>query len=611
MSQGEVGAELRALAEWRQAVLERVLWLCLALMSVAIVLSFYRPYIFERRVFAVALLPGWLLVTTATLWPRAPVWLRQFALVLGLLTVSVGSVAKLGFQAVNGFCAHLMLVVMVALLAGRRAAWVVWAIGLLSWTVIALFASQDMPSAHSSLFDPNVAANWRRVILIYAAVSAITVVVVSYLVERMESALRRSEALYTALTKESSERIASLEEQRVLEQQLRQSQKLESLGTLAGGVAHDFNNLLSIIVNYAELAALRSQSVEVREALDHVLRASERAASLTRRLLAFGRRQVAERKVLDVNARVEESLQLLRRLLPASIELERELATSRPSVWAAEIEIDQIIMNLCVNARDAMPAGGKLTVRVRAVSAPGPDGEHRDFVCVEIEDTGMGMDEATRARVFEPFFTTKPPGQGTGLGLSTVHGVVHQAGGFVEVDSRPGHGTRVRVLLPRHAGSVPPRELPASARRRGHETLLVVDDDPVVRQVLARRLQDRGYRVITCQDGEEALRVFRDHSKEIALVLSDAVMPKLGGRALHRAICEEYGEIPFVICSGYAAQTIEPEFFSHPSRAFLAKPFNEESLHRCIGQLLDAAGSASEEGTAGTFTVPLVKPSPR
>jgi signal transduction histidine kinase/ActR/RegA family two-component response regulator len=594
MVEREQGPELRAIADWRARLLERVLLLCVGLLSIAMLLTFREPFIFERKLFAVAILPSWLLVCGAALSPRGWLRFRQVALVLGLLTVAVGSVAKLGFQAANGFCIHLMLVVMVALFMGKRAGWVVWMLGLLSWTTIAAFSVRGGAAPSTSLFDASLVSNWLRVISVYALISGITMIVVSYLAERMEAALTRSEALYGALTQESQQRIAALEEQRGLEQQLRQSQKLEALGTLAGGVAHDFNNLLTVIINQADLASAQLGSEPAQDALAQILLAGERAASLTGQLLAFGRRQVAQRSLVDVHARAEDSLRMLRRLLPSSIELKYEAEAHGPSVWAGEVELDQIVMNLCVNARDAMPSGGELTVRTSHQLRPPPgQTEPQKLVCISVQDTGTGMDEATRQRIFEPFFTTKMKGQGTGLGLSTVHGLVQQAGGFVEVDSTPGHGTTIRIYLPQYEGATPPRASASQVKpRRGSETILVADDDADVLEILTRMLSTNGYRVLACRDGEQALREYRQRSREIDLVISDAVMPKLGGRELHRAISEEFGEVPFLVCSGYAAQTLEPEFFDHPLRSFLAKPFNDQALQSHVRALLDVAQGA-------------------
>jgi signal transduction histidine kinase/CheY-like chemotaxis protein len=601
MRESEPKREHAAVRELRKSILERLLLLCMLLLSSVMLLSFRKPFLFERKIFAIAILPGWLLVAIAALWPRAPQAFRRLTLILGVLTISFGSVAKLGFQATNSFCAHLMLLVMVSLMMGKRAAWTVWAIGMIGWIAIGTAWSLSGTAGGETLYDPSMGSNWARVIGIYGLLSVTTLLVVSYVVERLEGALERSAALYDALTAESTRRLAALEEQRALEERLRQSHKLEALGTLAGGVAHDFNNLLVVIINHAELAALRADSESVRKSLTQIQAAGERAAGLTRKLLAFGRRQVAQRATIDLHARIEDSLGLLQRLLPTSIELSYELGADPPNVWAAEIELDQIIMNLCVNARDAMPEGGKLAIRTRRSerTAPG-QAASASFVCIEIEDSGTGMDDATRARMFEPFFTTKSPGHGTGLGLSTVHGLVQQAGGFIEVDSAPGRGTRVNVYLPVHEGEATSKS--AAARwsgRRGNETLLVVDDDPEVLAVLKSRLEDNGYRVIACRDGEEALREYRRSASDIALVISDAVMPKLGGRELHRAISAEFGEIPFLICSGYAAQTLEPEFFDHPLRAFLPKPFDDRALQESVRALLDEAKNARKEGHPG------------
>jgi signal transduction histidine kinase/ActR/RegA family two-component response regulator len=598
------GSELDAIASWRKSMLERVLIVCFVMLSCGLLLAFQKTPIFERRIFAIALVPGWSLVFAA-LWPRASLRFRQVALTAGMLTVAIGSVAKLGLSAVNGFCAHMMLVVMVALFMGRFAGWVVWGVGVVSFLLIAMFVPGAAPAGTAVFFDPTLLPNWLRVIGIYAALSASTLAVVTYLSGRMENALRRSEALYAALTEESTKRIAALEEQRALEEQLRQSQKMEALGTLAGGVAHDFNNLLVVIINHAELAALETPSASVRESLLQIQTAGERAASLTQRLLTFGRRQVGERAVLDLNLRVEEALRLLRRLLPTSIELRCELDAEAPRVRAADVELDQIIMNLCVNARDAMPNGGELRIRTFNVRRRLPASETLlDLVCLEVEDSGTGMDAVTQQRIFEPFFTTKKKGQGTGLGLSTVHALVQESGGFVEVESHVGEGTSMRIFLPAYAGE----ELASNAPQRwtirpGDETILIADDDPQVREIMARRLRDNGYRVIVCNDGEDALAEYRRQPEGIGLVISDAVMPRLGGRELHRLLSEEYGEIPFLICSGYAAQTLESSFFDHPLRAFLQKPFDDQTLQSRVRALLDA-GKAQKGESAQTLVVP-------
>jgi signal transduction histidine kinase/ActR/RegA family two-component response regulator len=609
MTQGSAQSELDAIAAWRKSMLERVLLTCFVLLSIGLLLAFRKPYLLERRIFAVALVPGWLLVAAA-LWPKSSLLFRQVALTGGMLTVAVGSVAKLGLQAVNGFCLHLMLVVMVALFMGRFAAWLVWAIGIASWLAIALLAPGSAVPGGDALFDPLILPNWLRVIAIYAALSASTLAVVTYLAGRMEKALRRSEALYAALTEESTRRISALEEQRALEEQLRQSQKMEALGTLAGGVAHDFNNLLVVIINHAELAALDAGSESVRDSLAQIQTAGERAASLTQRLLTFGRRQVGERAVLDLNQRVEEALRLLRRLLPTTIELSCQLDADAPRVRAAEVELDQIVMNLCVNARDAMPQGGQLRIRTenRKRRLPGAE-EASDFVSLEIEDSGIGMDEATQERIFEPFFTTKKKGQGTGLGLSTVHALVQGSGGLIELTSRLGKGTTVRIFLPAYTGEVPIKHAQLRlAVGAGSETLLIADDDPQVREVLARRLRDNGYRVLVCQDGEEALREYRRQPEDIGLVISDAVMPKLGGRELHRVLSSEFGEIPFLICSGYAAQTIEPTFFDHPLRSFLQKPFDDHTLQTRVRALLDAGKAEKGEASVPFALQTTIKP---
>ncbi len=329
---------------------------------------------------------------------------------------------------------------------------------------------------------------------------------------------------------------------REMEEQLRQAQKMEAVGMLAGGVAHDFNNLLTIINGYSQLMLNNlPKSDSNRHAAEQIMKAGDRAAGLTNQLLAFSRRQVMQPKVLDLNQLVSGLSAMLRRLIGEDVDLRLILRDDVGRVNADPGQIEQVLMNLVVNGRDAMPQGGALTVEtanmtldehyaVRHVAVkPGP------YVMLAVSDTGSGMDEATKARLFEPFFTTKAPGKGTGLGLSTVFGIVKQSGGSVEVYSEEGKGTSIKVYLPRIDQAV---RLEREGRRRqvtkGNETILLVEDDEMVRTLVRETLERDGYRILDSADPVEAQRVSENYRSKIHLLITDVVMPKLSGRELAR-----------------------------------------------------------------------------
>ncbi len=330
-------------------------------------------------------------------------------------------------------------------------------------------------------------------------------------------------------------------ERKRLERQVIQSQKMEAIGQLAGGVAHDFNNLLTIINGYSELLLNRLPPGDpMRQLLSEISQAGERAGALTRQLLAFSRQQVLEPKVLDLNAGVSDTEKMLRRLIGEDI-----LLTYMPSPTAGRVKIDpgqleQILMNLAVNARDAMSQGGRITIETRSVTLDelyvqsNPDARPGPYALLAVSDTGCGMDDATKTRIFEPFFTTKGPGKGTGLGLATVYGIVKQSGGCIEVSSELGRGTTFKIYLPQVQEPVSAgksfRGLPMMPR--GNETVLLVEDEDAVRSLARQVLRLCGYTVLEADDGQRAVQLVEDHRGPIDLVMSDVVMPYLGGRQL-------------------------------------------------------------------------------
>jgi signal transduction histidine kinase/ActR/RegA family two-component response regulator len=369
-----------------------------------------------------------------------------------------------------------------------------------------------------------------------------------------------------------------------LEEQLRQSQKMEALGMLAGGIAHDFNNLLTIISGYSQMLQLSNSGGEMdRTALSEVLKACEHAAGLTAQLLAFSRRTPVQPQAIDLNRLIDKTALLLRRLIGEQIDLRIRTEPDAGFVYADPGQIQQVILNLTINARDAMPKGGSLAIRTRSASHGGST--PRSFVLLEVADTGSGMDEETRSRLFEPFFTTKPAGIGTGLGLATVARIVKQFGGTIEVASQAGQGATFRVYLPRVESSADEQKAAQADALGGHETILLVEDDEGVRSMTRHALERRGYTVIAAAGGTEALAAESRYPGAISLLITDMVMPGMNGSDLARQLRERRPAMAVMYVSGYPSDTLDGPAVAGTS--FLPKPFTPAALTAAVRDVLD------------------------
>ncbi len=389
--------------------------------------------------------------------------------------------------------------------------------------------------------------------------------------------------------------IRSLAERRRLEEQLRQAQKIEALGQLSGGVAHDFNNLLMAMMGSVELLQRRLAGDDaMREELETILRSCRRAGELTRGLLAFARRQVLEAVDLDLNQVVAQMVPVLRRVIPENIVIDVTPGAGLGTVRADRGQMDQILMNLAVNGRDAMPAGGSITIRTANASigepyqALHPWARPGEYVLLSVRDTGVGMDEVTLAHAFEPFFTTKGPGRGTGLGLAVVYGIVKQHGGMIDVSSGPGHGATFEIYLPVVASL--PVVLPSiqeGAVVGGQETVLVVEDEGEVRHILVEALSALGYHVLEAADGVDALEILSARKGDVALVVSDVVMSRMGGKELYESARTLVPATRFLFSSGYGDTLVQEAPGYGPPAAFIAKPYGIDDLARRVREVLD------------------------
>jgi PAS domain S-box-containing protein len=390
--------------------------------------------------------------------------------------------------------------------------------------------------------------------------------------------------------------VLDLTRQKTVEAQFRQAQKMEAVGRLAGGIAHDFNNVLSVILSYAEIIYRDPRSDEaIRADMHEVRTAGQRASELTRQLLAFSRQQILELRVIDLNQVLASLKGMLRRVLGADVELTLLPAAELGNVRADTGQIEQVLMNLAVNARDAMPTGGKLTIQtsnveldaeyasVHADVTPGP------YAMIAVTDTGVGMDAETRARIFEPFFTTKEKGKGTGLGLATVFGIVKQSGGHIWVYSEPGIGTCFRIYLPRVVEEVRPRtsERPPPEERRGTETVLVVDDDDQVRTVASTILRRNGYVVLEASNGGEALLICEQHGAKIDVLVTDLVLPRMSGRQLAERLRPIRPDMKVLFMSGYTDDAVLQHGILDSGVAFLQKPITPVTLTGKVREVLE------------------------
>ena len=385
------------------------------------------------------------------------------------------------------------------------------------------------------------------------------------------------------------------QEQRDLERRLAESQKMEAIGKLAGGVAHDFNNMLTAILGYSSMiqedappkSATRDQAQQIR-------RAAENAAALTQKLLAFSRKQILQADAMDLRSLLGNLLPLVRNAVGEDVAVSTQMGEDQWPILADPVQVEHAILNLAINARDAMPSGGRLQIAAR--NAPRPHGERRpdadvkpgDYVQVTVTDTGTGMDEATRTRMFEPFFTTKAPGKGTGLGLSTVYGFVRQCGGYISVLSAPGQGTSIELLLPRaptSAAPPTPASQPEPETRHAPATVLVAEDEDGLRQLAVETLQRRGYRVLGAASGEEALKLAGTHDGTIHLLLSDVMMPGMKGPELAERLRAVRPGIRVLLMSGYAAEVVTPADLE--GATFLSKPFAPAALAKAVKSALD------------------------
>ena len=487
------------------------------------------------------------------------------------------------------FLAGTTSVIMAAVTLGRRAGVAVLLVAALGLIVNGvLITTNAVPAVSLAATDPFVAANWARLTVFFSLNAGLLLFLLTGLFNRVEAAWRA--------TAEAAEREAAEQRHRLaIEARAVETQRLEAIGRLAGGVAHDFNNQLVVIMTWTDMLKVATSEEDRREGLEAIAQASAQAAQMTRQLLSLAKKSVAHPTALDVDAFLATTTKSLRRLLSEEVALEH-VAGAPPRALVDESQLGQVVLNLAVNAADAMPKGGTLTLTSGLLEPPrvppeAPDPAAR-YVTLTVRDTGVGMDEATRARVFEPFFTTKGQGKGTGLGLASVYGIASQAKGFVTVESSPGHGTTFTVGFPvAPADFVSPGVASTAAPRRDvRHRVLLVEDNQAVRATLATALRNAGIEPVEAPNGDEALVLARRHQGELAMLCTDAVMPGLPTQLLIDGFRQLFPSAPVLVVTGYVEEELVRRGIEEGRVSVLEKPFTAEALVARVNELLAPRG---------------------
>lgn len=522
-----------------------------------------------------------------------PYVVRAAGPLLAIFAVGAFEVYIAGTESVGNMY-FLAFAIFTTVLLGPRmgAGAVVLSLGAL--LVLADYHNRQRPP-ESLLYEgwPAMHSSWIPAFLSIILLSVLSVVFIGLLLKSLQHSIQRSNAYLAELKNERNQLTAQIAETKRAEEQLRQAQRMEAVGHLAGGVAHDFNNLLQAISGYTEMMLSSLNPGErFHEELGHIQTAAQRGSSLTRQLLAFSRQQEMISGELDLNLMLENLMKMVKPIIGEHIEVQLQQQSDLASIYADASQVEQVILNLCLNARDAMPNGGTLTLRTENTildpdalttcswAKPGP------YVHLIVADTGEGMKIETQQRVFDPFFTTKGVGKGTGLGLATAYGIVRQHGGIIQVESAECEGAALHVYLPAFSGQTAPlTEAAPNSTVGGHETVLLAEDDDTVRKLATRVLETAGYTVHAAANGEEAVRLFHANGGNVDVLILDVVMPKMGGSEVLKAIQSDRAQIPFLFISGYAPHGAVSRV---SEEQLLQKPFRSSELLQKIREVLDA-----------------------
>lgn len=513
----------------------------------------------------------------------------QSSLIVVLLTLT-GMVGPLFLGLSAGpFLSAVSGVVIASVALGRRAGFALLSLSAVGFVVDGLLhTSGTLTMANVSPTDPTLIANWARMIIFFSLTTGLLLFLLTGLFSRVEAAWLETAA---AAAREASEQ----QHRKVLEARALEAQRLEAIGRLAGGVAHDFNNQLVVIMTWTDMLKVSTSEEDRTEGLEAIAQASAQAAQMTRQLLSLAKKSVAHPTALDVDAFLATTMKSLRRLLSEDVTLEL-VGGAPPRALVDEAQLGQVVLNLAVNAADAMPQGGTLTLTSGLLEAPrlppeAPDPTAR-YVTLTVKDTGVGMDDATRARVFEPFFTTKGQGKGTGLGLASVYGIASQAKGFVTVESSPGHGTTFTVGFPVAPADFVSRGVASTVavRRGAQHRVLLVEDNDAVRATLATALKNSGIDPVEAANGDEALVLARRHQGELAMLCTDAVMPGLPTQMLIDGFRQLFPAAPVLIVTGYVEEELVRRGIEEGRVSVLEKPFTAEALVSRVNELLAPRG---------------------